>query len=112
MQHSIYYRLISPKVRDLYWLLFSESPLHPSYDLSPYALFPQTVLNEWEALSTEYFLELDKNPQSINQFVDRKKNKRLGFYAEALLSFLDRKSTRLNSSHVRISYAVFCLKKK
>src|SRR5690554_1331428 len=38
---------------------------------------------------------------------------------EALLSgvgltpdTLDRKSTRLNSSHVRISYAVFCLKKK
>src|SRR5690554_7584823 len=27
-------------------------------------------------------------------------------------SNLDRKSTRLNSSHVRISYAVFCLKKK
>src|SRR5690554_6959094 len=26
--------------------------------------------------------------------------------------FGDRKSTRLNSSHVRISYAVFCLKKK
>src|SRR5215813_13742865 len=26
--------------------------------------------------------------------------------------FRDRKSTRLNSSHVRISYAVFCLKKK
>src|SRR5690554_7440104 len=25
--------------------------------------------------------------------------------------YLDRKSTRLNSSHVRISYAVFCLKK-
>src|SRR6266511_4570211 len=25
---------------------------------------------------------------------------------------LDRKSTRLNSSHVKISYAVFCLKKK
>src|SRR3989442_2940915 len=27
-------------------------------------------------------------------------------------SIRDRKSTRLNSSHVRISYAVFCLKKK
>src|SRR5690606_41204966 len=26
-------------------------------------------------------------------------------------AFLDRKSTRLNSSHVKISYAVFCLKK-
>src|SRR5690554_600940 len=29
-----------------------------------------------------------------------------------LKAFGDRKSTRLNSSHVRISYAVFCLKKK
>src|SRR3712207_8418494 len=29
-----------------------------------------------------------------------------------LLRHLDRKSTRLNSSHANISYAVFCLKKK
>src|SRR5690625_6836620 len=28
------------------------------------------------------------------------------------IEVLDRKSTRLNSSHVAISYAVFCLKKK
>ena len=28
------------------------------------------------------------------------------------LTYTDRKSTRLNSSHHRISYAVFCLKKK
>src|SRR3712207_8108400 len=28
------------------------------------------------------------------------------------IHFLDRKSTRLNSSHANISYAVFCLKKK
>src|SRR5438067_7900133 len=28
------------------------------------------------------------------------------------VSWRDRKSTRLNSSHVSISYAVFCLKKK
>src|SRR5690625_3361264 len=32
--------------------------------------------------------------------------------AESLTARLDRKSTRLNSSHVAISYAVFCLKKK
>src|SRR3712207_7851630 len=31
---------------------------------------------------------------------------------EDLLVSLDRKSTRLNSSHANISYAVFCLKKK
>src|SRR3712207_8719506 len=31
---------------------------------------------------------------------------------EQVLERLDRKSTRLNSSHANISYAVFCLKKK
>src|SRR3712207_7951205 len=31
---------------------------------------------------------------------------------DALGAALDRKSTRLNSSHANISYAVFCLKKK
>src|SRR3989442_11586119 len=37
-----------------------------------------------------------------------------GFLAEGVAELFleDRKSTRLNSSHVRISYAVFCLKKK
>src|SRR3712207_8702287 len=32
--------------------------------------------------------------------------------ADGRLASLDRKSTRLNSSHANISYAVFCLKKK
>src|SRR5437870_8909043 len=32
--------------------------------------------------------------------------------ASVLYIYIDRKSTRLNSSHVAISYAVFCLKKK
>src|SRR5256885_16194691 len=35
-----------------------------------------------------------------------------GLDTELLLSLSDRKSTRLNSSHLVISYAVFCLKKK
>src|SRR5690606_40421631 len=34
------------------------------------------------------------------------------FTGAALAQAKDRKSTRLNSSHVKISYAVFCLKKK
>src|SRR5258707_4622189 len=42
---------------------------------------------------------------------------KIGGFDEALRSweitdFVDRKSTRLNSSHANISYAVFCLKKK
>src|SRR2546422_8514572 len=32
--------------------------------------------------------------------------------SERLITLVDRKSTRLNSSHGYISYAVFCLKKK
>src|SRR3989442_8827162 len=39
-------------------------------------------------------------------------NSRTCPYKNATGSKPDRKSTRLNSSHVRISYAVFCLKKK
>src|SRR6195952_6037934 len=35
-----------------------------------------------------------------------------GTWAGVLLKTIDRKSTRLNSSHLGISYAVFCLKKK
>src|SRR5207248_9470224 len=48
--------------------------------------------------------------QAALRFVD------LGFFhildGTDHLLFLDRKSTRLNSSHRTISYAVFCLKKK
>src|SRR3989442_11920724 len=38
--------------------------------------------------------------------------KELAIRGLARRALIDRKSTRLNSSHVRISYAVFCLKKK
>src|SRR5690606_41614859 len=36
----------------------------------------------------------------------------LADHADRHVMVIDRKSTRLNSSHVKISYAVFCLKKK
>src|SRR5690349_24241416 len=39
-------------------------------------------------------------------------SERLLIEEKALTGIRDRKSTRLNSSHVEISYAVFCLKKK
>src|SRR5262245_64163651 len=43
-------------------------------------------------------------PKSSSPFTSRA--------APAVISPVDRKSTRLNSSHLGISYAVFCLKKK
>src|SRR5207249_5657455 len=47
-------------------------------------------------------------PERLEQL----KRERLGGYLVVGEFSQDRKSTRLNSSHVSISYAVFCLKKK
>src|SRR5690554_7646961 len=78
-------------------------------------LFPYTTLFR----SYQYSLDLNNqkttNEQSLQS--NHLHNKRHGFdfHLQTLLGLhhvKDRKSTRLNSSHVRISYAVFCLKKK
>src|SRR5690625_5528551 len=47
----------------------------------------------------------------LTQHGNIQENKTHGLTFLLFLSSLDRKSTRLNSSHVAISYAVFCLKK-
>src|SRR5438552_18226408 len=44
--------------------------------------------------------------------VGRDREVDVGAVADSALAVVDRKSTRLNSSHQIISYAVFCLKKK
>src|SRR5690554_7572146 len=44
---------------------------------------------------------------ALDRFVIPQTTEGLGWFGAAFLG--DRKSTRLNSSHVRISYAVFCL---
>src|SRR5438270_3531640 len=44
--------------------------------------------------------------------VSRRAGGTIRLIAESELQLIDRKSTRLNSSHSQISYAVFCLKKK
>src|SRR5690625_3261041 len=51
---------------------------------------------------------------SPNVFERYQRNEKalLASMLEMYISNIDRKSTRLNSSHVAISYAVFCLKKK
>src|SRR5699024_12808625 len=49
----------------------------------------------------------------LNRFSSLKPQAAYTFLARRFPTLtLDRKSTRLNSSHVSISYAVFCLKKK
>src|SRR5690606_42157851 len=54
----------------------------------------------------------DEPPQPRRQLGAEDAARPLGDVDHEVAAALDRKSTRLNSSHVKISYAVFCLKKK
>src|SRR5437870_8923819 len=70
-------------------------------------LFPYTTLFR-SILCYDSRSRRDANGNRLldpDQFIRSRRRRRAG--ADA-----DRKSTRLNSSHVAISYAVFCLKKK
>src|SRR3712207_7887475 len=55
--------------------------------------------------------DLDQRPQPLRRRPDRRPHDRL-LGDRSVEHAADRKSTRLNSSHANISYAVFCLKKK
>src|SRR5690349_23575775 len=46
------------------------------------------------------------------RLLSRHLSKHIPGHPAVIVQNIDRKSTRLNSSHVEISYAVFCLKKK
>src|SRR5690554_6063106 len=56
----------------------------------------------------DYGLKAEKITYDAEAVVKRSRD----VAAQLSAGVTDRKSTRLNSSHVRISYAVFCLKKK
>src|SRR5262245_64467957 len=66
-----------------------------------------------DALQAIDLLDLvDEIGGEILDALDRQNVVRRRIALDDELTLLDRKSTRLNSSHLGISYAVFCLKKK
>src|SRR3712207_6850542 len=75
-------------------------------------LFPYTTLFRSPAgfIGGDKVLDLASN--SIDAFVEVMPILRQAFNQVDHARREDRKSTRLNSSHANISYAVFCLKKK
>src|SRR5690606_40944765 len=84
----------------------SNDPKSPACQISSHASkWWNTALSKKECVS-------DNSPI----FIKKLKNKvtKFSYNPQNALLYLDkdRKSTRLNSSHVKISYAVFCLKKK
>src|SRR5438552_4613274 len=84
---------------------------HPSSTLFPYTtLFRSRPISIGSASSDQHsvlerpfgsLVEASPHEEAEDEDIDR-----------AALAEIDRKSTRLNSSHQIISYAVFCLKKK
>src|SRR3989442_11945705 len=77
-------------------------------------LFPYTTLFRSHVLSATLIYNLPGMTHSnalVRQVAGGWETNTIVNYASGN-ALTDRKSTRLNSSHVRISYAVFCLKKK
>src|SRR5690554_6223289 len=75
----------------------------------------QNFLNRYFKRDQEWDERGNLPRDTVEQLQDRKSYEAvdLELLPDYFVEFLeDRKSTRLNSSHVRISYAVFCLKKK
>src|SRR2546422_2269484 len=81
--------------RDFFFFLMIRRPPRST-------LFPYTTLFRSVQTSDEGFLGLPPRACAMYARAPAAQRRRLG----------DRKSTRLNSSHGYISYAVFCLKKK
>ena len=79
-------------------------------------LFPYTTL--FRSRSIEEGLEIARNNDETEAFIiggGQIYTQSVNFWDRLYLTEVDledRKSTRLNSSHANISYAVFCLKKK
>src|SRR5256885_10821788 len=78
-------------------------------------LFPYTTLfrsREADCLSTARQINFSRLVRFISSRVNIGKLFPFGGKIFVVGTIRDRKSTRLNSSHLVISYAVFCLKKK
>src|SRR5690606_41179347 len=88
-------------------------------------LFPYTTLFRSERYAKDHWLGafhgLPRPLRAMGEALGRRAGRGRSLFLQRVANFTargalpnpeDRKSTRLNSSHVKISYAVFCLKKK
>src|SRR5690349_22517847 len=79
----------------------------------PPTLFPYTTLFRSRVIQEAGHIHGKAGRKStVSDWMDIEKARGISISSAALQIEIDRKSTRLNSSHVEISYAVFCLKKK
>src|SRR5699024_12273796 len=92
-------------------LLLTQQTLGSEFFLSFFLLLPRPPTSTLFPYTT-----LFRSQTTIPNVVGRDSLERANGYMVTSITtmddIIDRKSTRLNSSHVSISYAVFCLKKK
>src|SRR3712207_8858669 len=88
----------------------------PRSTLFPYTTLFRSILTVNATLvsqaQNEEMKRLTEASYNQNEEVKRVSAWAAILFAPTLIGTVDRKSTRLNSSHANISYAVFCLKKK
>src|SRR5690349_23427747 len=80
----------------------------PRSTLFPYTTLFRSSANRLTMNNSPLTIHPSLPPMNLQQIKEEICDIGRRIYAKGL----DRKSTRLNSSHVEISYAVFCLKKK
>src|SRR5258708_10828024 len=81
----------------------------PRSTLFPYTTLFRSIIN---TRPIGLGMILDSEAQQVSLSMSGRKDIEVGLRARVEYHSQDRKSTRLNSSHQIISYAVFCLKKK
>src|SRR3712207_8342276 len=74
-------------------------------------LFPYTTLFRSLTLKHIHWNVVGPHFIAVHEMIDPQVDA-VRLMVDAIAERIDRKSTRLNSSHANISYAVFCLKKK
>src|SRR5690606_41748394 len=100
------------------FFFFSSSLYHPVLHSFPTRRSSDLFTSIWIYILAPVLVITQIIGGAIMSYLRVRFNFWLGFLYHALWNFIaffiieDRKSTRLNSSHVKISYAVFCLKKK
>src|SRR5262245_64852066 len=89
----------------------------PGSTLFPYTTLFRSIASEkadrraWTTWSRDVRSRASAKLECLRKMPSRPRY-RVAWPLDDLINGLDRKSTRLNSSHLGISYAVFCLKKK
>jgi len=91
------------------FFFFLLTPLPPEYTLFPYTTLFRSPMTS--RIERKFLIENEPKLGDISQYTFPEDANPNVLSIDQSTS-LDRKSTRLNSSHANISYAVFCLKKK